>query len=205
MGLSCWFPICLRLGCGWVFIKRILVIWQLSTRFYQGIGLAAFVYTLAMLLLLALLGSYNSLRIRKIHKEFFIVLEANAIGVLLAEALLFTLHLQDFSRGVLAVFFIISTGLLFTKRLGLRYVLFWMRRNGYNQKRVLVVGCGRLARQYITNISTYRDLGFTAAGYFGKPDTNAGIPYLGGYREIEAFFEAYRSGCDDTGFGTGRD
>lgn len=157
--------------------------------FYQGVGLAACAYALAMLLLLALLGSYNSLRIRRIRKEFLIVLEANAIGVLLVGSFLYTLRLQDFSRGVLAVFFLLSTGLLCVKRLGLRYVLFWMRRNGYNQKRVLVVGSGRLARQYVTNIKTYRNLGFTAAGYFGKPDTNPDVPYLGGYTEIETYLK----------------
>ncbi|MEA5015872.1 MAG: undecaprenyl-phosphate glucose phosphotransferase [Candidatus Limiplasma sp.] len=161
----------------------------------QGVGIAAVLYALVMVLLLAMLRMYNPSRIRRLSREIFIVLEGNAIGILLVGSLLYLFRLQDFSRGVLGVFFLSSTLALSAKRFALRSLLSSMRSKGFNQKHVIVVGTSALARQYADSVARETSLGFHIDGFVGTPREGEALKVLGGFDQLEALLQ--KPGIDE--------
>ena len=155
----------------------------------QGTGVAACIYALTMVLLLALLKLYNTSRVRRLSRELIITLEANALGILVVGLVLYLFRLQEFSRGVLAVFFLTSSLVLGGKRVFLRYFLLSMRSKGYNQKHVIVVGTGELAKQYAGSIAREPALGFNISGFVGTPCEGAPAPFLGGFEMLETLLQ----------------
>ena len=157
------------------------------TSLRRGFGSAAFIYATTMVLILALLGIYKPVRARRLGQEIVLVLEANVIGILFVGAILYLLRLQEFSRGVLGMFFLSSFGLLCVKRALLQNVLRNMRAKGLLQKHVVVVGTGGLARQYARSVSCEPTLGFQIDGFIG--DTREGeaaeLPLLGGFDALD--------------------
>ncbi len=148
--------------------------------------LAALLYALVALLVYQLIGLYDALRARSIAREVVRVLEGNGIAVLVVAAVLYILRLQEFSRGVLAAFYVISCLLVIGKRLAARYLLHYVYNLGFNQKRVIVVGDGPLARQYIDAVAKNRGYGFTVVGYIGRPGAIKNVPCLGGVDDLAA-------------------
>ncbi|HNW86868.1 MAG TPA: undecaprenyl-phosphate glucose phosphotransferase [Candidatus Limiplasma sp.] len=162
---------------------------------WSGVGVAATVYALATVLLLALFRIYNSSRIRRLKQEILIVLEVNAIGILAIGSLLFLFRLQDFSRGVLGLFFLTGSLLLIAKRFALRSTLSLMRSKGFNQKHVIVVGTAGLAMQYARSVAAETELGFHIDGFVGKAQEGAEFPLLGGFDSLESLIQ--KPGIDE--------
>ena len=131
-----------------------------------NIWLVALLYSLAMVLLLVIFGVYKSSRILSARVAIEAIWRASFIGILTGGALLFLFRLEEFSRGVLAVFFFTSGLTLSAKRLFLKIILTQMRRKGYNQKHVAIVGKGSLARQYIKDVREMTGYGFSIWGYY---------------------------------------
>lgn len=168
-----------------VFQKDLTNIARLNL-FWSGAFWASIIYAAAMALILAMLGIYKSSRVRGLKREFFIILEANILGILGVGAALYLFRLQEFSRGVLSTFFIASIGALCVKRLLMRYILRGMRRRGYNQKHVVVVGTGSLARQYASSIAKHPSFGFMITGFVGKvSEGEEKLHILGGFNVLE--------------------
>ncbi len=152
----------------------------------RGAALSACAYALAMVMLFAILGLYNPSRIRPVRREFLIVVEANALGILAVGALLFLFRQEEFSRGVLGVFFIMDSLLLCIKRLLFHGWLSYMRRNGYNLKHVYVIGTGSLACNYAQNIKKQPYFGFAIDGYFGDGNPPDERKLLGSFADFMA-------------------
>ena len=147
----------------------------------------ALVYTLILIIELSCLGLYRSQRIGSLFSEYARIFFANGIGILLLTSLLFVFRLVDFSRGVLACFFVISTTLMCLKRFIMRIILHQIRKKGYNQKHVLVVGSGSLAIEYKRNIERFPSYGLTVNNYVGNSSTASKLGnYLGGFDKLES-------------------
>lgn len=151
--------------------------------------LAGFLYTFMMLFILALLGVYNTTRVVRLKREALSIVGASLIGALVLGSALFLFRLEDFSRGVLALFTITSAVLLIIKRMILRSILSYLRERGYNQKHVYVVGTGRLARQYAQSLQAEKQLGFSIAGFFGQAPQEGDLRVLGGFADLDAALE----------------
>lgn len=147
----------------------------------DNVSLAAAIYALAMVVLLAMFRLYNPMRNRPLYKDISAVAKANIIGIVATAALLYLARLEDFSRGVLGIFLLTSTLLLSLKRVSMRHVLNNMRKRGYNQKHVLVVGTGQLARQYARDIEENKGLGLFVHGFVGEVPTGQLPKYKGGF------------------------
>ena len=157
----------------------------------RSILLAACIYAGSLVFVLALLRYYNSARNRRIREDAVTLVEANLLCTLGVGTLLYVYRLQDFSRGVLISFFVFSTLLLLAKRILQRAVLMDMRKHGYNQKHVVVVGTGALARQYALDIAAEKRLGFFLDGFIGKQPEGEPLPLLGGIDGLEAYLVAH--------------
>ena len=135
-----------------------------------GLGVAAIVYALWAVLLMAGFGLYRTTRTRKVGRELRRVVMASTVSLLTAAAALYLFRLEDFSRGVLGLFYAFTCVTLVIKRLILWHVLRQMRAKGYNLKHSLVIGSGRLARRYIEAVEKDEELGIHIAGQLRKPE-----------------------------------
>ena len=121
--------------------------------------LAAVIYAVWTVFLLSLFRVYHTSRVHRTGQESGRILAGNAIALTTAASVLFLFRLQEFSRGVLAVYFLTSSAALIGKRAAVRWLLRSMRARGYNLKHMLVVGGGELARRYVENVRAEPTLG----------------------------------------------
>ena len=130
--------------------------------------LLAIAYSLVLFLIMSLLGFYNTTRTRKLVWKVRTIFLSVTISILIASTLLFLFRLVDFSRGVLLVFYLATLILLIGKYAFMRLVLSRFSGKGYNLKHVLVIGTGKLARQYRQDIEAEPALGFHIKGFIGN-------------------------------------
>ena len=69
-------------------------------------------YAVFFLLVLSVYGFYNTTRIRPITWKIKVLFWADTISILLVTALFYVLRLEDFSRGVVGIFYLLSLFLL---------------------------------------------------------------------------------------------
>ena len=150
---------------------------------------ATLCYALVMVLVYQLLGLYGSQRLRRFGSEFVRVCAANALGVLIVAAMLFLFRLEDFSRGVLGLFWLFSCVLVLVKRAVVRRVLRYYRKQGYNQKHVILVGDGPLAVQYAASVKNNPEFGYNISGYVGASDALEGLRCFGGEDKLKDLLE----------------
>ena len=137
-------------------------------------------------------GMYDSLRFGRLWKElvqlfkYFVLCTAMMLGII------FLLKLSGFSRGVVISYGAIAYGGLCAKRIALRLVLRMARKRGYNQKHMLVVGCGELAEKYVRCIERNPHFGCSCMGYVSD-EVNDGLKnWMGEYASLEAVLELYQ-------------
>ncbi len=92
------------------------------------------------------------------------IIEANTVGVLMFIVALFMIKQQDFSRTMLGIFYVINIILTMLCRTGIRNMLQFFRKKGYNLKYILLVGYSRAAEEYITRINANPQWGYVVRG-----------------------------------------
>lgn len=139
---------------------------------------------------LALGGLYRSYRSVGFYREAAQLLNAGLFDTPALLAALFVFHLDDVSRWALVLFFFFSSGLLLIKRAAARTLLRRLRRKGFNQKHVVLVGCGPAARAYLDRIRANPEFGFQVDGYVADRSELSPLPWLGPYEKLEAVLDA---------------
>ena len=134
------------------------------TSLRSGTGLAALLYALWTIVVLSALRVYRVNRFKRISEELRNVVLGNLIAVVTLAALLYLFRLQEFSRGVLGIYFVTVVIAMVGKRLVVRYSLRYFRAKGYNLKHNLVVGGGHLAGRYAEVVEKDKSLGVHLAG-----------------------------------------
>ena len=114
--------------------------------------LLACLYAGFVLIVLMLFGFYNTTRRRKLKWKVKTILFGITLSLLIGTTLLFLFELQEFSKGVLFLFYVFSLLFLIGKYWVMRHLLRFLRKKGYNIKHVLVIGTGHLAQQYVEDI-----------------------------------------------------
>jgi Undecaprenyl-phosphate glucose phosphotransferase len=149
--------------------------------------LPAEIYMLALvilapffLLLYYAFNLYTPKRVQGRRLEGSNIVKANALGGLTFMAVLYLLHQGDVSRLLVGVFLILNVTLTFLERNIVRIVLRRMRKSGFNQKHVLLVGYSRAAEEYIDRIVQNPQWGYHVMGIL---DDNVAPGTL--YRNIE--------------------
>ena len=151
-------------------------------------------YTAAQLFTYAAFGLYQSFRRKKLRTELLRLWEATLLDMAVLQSLLFLSWGVHYSRLVLITAFLFSAAVLSVKRLVLRRILQKYRQKGYNQKHVIVIGSGRLARRYVNEIQAAPELGYCVEGYVAK-QWGAGmsdLPLLGGFDDMSSLLERLR-------------
>jgi Undecaprenyl-phosphate glucose phosphotransferase len=137
-----------------------------------GIGvLPVEVYTAALiaivpayLILYNAFDMYSSKRTAKTVYEIFNIIKANTVGILGIMVVFFAVKMPDFSRGLVAAFYISNIIVEALMRKSVRYVLRHMRKKGYNIKHILLVGYSRATEEYINKIKSNPEWGYEVNG-----------------------------------------
>lgn len=135
--------------------------WFLSLQEYVR---ALLIVVPGYLILYYIFQLYTPKRIQGRRLEAWHVVQANIIGLMAFILFLYLSKQSDFSRTMIFIFFVINVCVEVIVRNIIREGLRNMRRNGYNQKHVLLVGYSRVAEQYIDRVKANPDWGYVIRG-----------------------------------------
>ncbi|MCM1543043.1 MAG: undecaprenyl-phosphate glucose phosphotransferase [Blautia sp.] len=97
--------------------------------------------------------------------EVYGIVKANTIGIVVLIVILYMIIKEiNFSRSVMALFYIFNVGITSWVRLVLRKGLRTMRSRGYNLKHMLLVGYSRATEEYIDRLKDNPQWGYVACG-----------------------------------------
>lgn len=103
-----------------------------------------------------------------------------------------------YSRGWALTWFGIGWTGLVVSRLGLRFFLRWLRRRGYNLRRIVIVGTGTLGLELLRRLGQLPWGGFDVVGMFAEADSHHGnsaklpVELVGGIDDLAEFVERAR-------------
>jgi putative colanic acid biosynthesis UDP-glucose lipid carrier transferase len=103
----------------------------------------------------------------------------------------------EYSRGWLGIWAVLGWMGLILARVVLRGGLRWLRRRGFNQRHIVIVGSAGLGAQVAERLRAAPWMGLTVAGYFhggdsGSQDHISGIPHIGGIDTVAAYVTEHR-------------
>lgn len=130
------------------------------------------------LVLYAIFQLYTPKRVQGRRLEAWHITQANVIGVMGFILILYLTKEPDFSRTMIFVFFVVNVFLGVLTRNLIRIFLRNIRRNGYNQKHMILVGYSRAAEQYIDRIAANPEWGYSVRGILDDHQPR-GIEYKG--------------------------
>lgn len=143
----------------------------------KEVGVLSFEYYMRALLLIVPLylllyyafNLYTPKRVQGRRLEFSNIVISNTVGLLILLAgffigLSYSEQLKNFSRSMFFYFFLINIVLEEMERLWIRAFLRSIRKKGYNQKHILLVGYSKAAEQYIDRIRQNPQWGYQIRG-----------------------------------------
>lgn len=95
---------------------------------------------------------YMPRRVKSYRKELMDIIRANGIGFMIFILVLYFIKQEHFSRQILCIFFFINISLEFASRYLIRTILWKMRKQGLNQKHILMIGESQMAEQYMDRL-----------------------------------------------------
>lgn len=117
-----------------------------------------------MLILYYAFSLYTPKRVQGRRLEISNILKANTLMLLCFMFVLYLLHLDDFSRPMLFMFYGLNIFGEIVVRLLIRMALMNIRRRGMNLKHILLVGYSRAAEEYIDRIRMNPQWGYLIRG-----------------------------------------
>lgn len=135
--------------------------WFLSLEEYARILL---IVVPGYLILYYILQLYTAKRVQGRRVEAWHVIQANVLGLMAVILVLYLTKQSDFSRTMIFLFFCVNVFSEIIVRNIIREGLMNMRKNGYNQKHVLLIGYSRAAEQYIDRVKANPEWGYEVRG-----------------------------------------
>ncbi|NIQ00514.1 MAG: undecaprenyl-phosphate glucose phosphotransferase [Nitrospinaceae bacterium] len=144
-----------------------------------------------------IVGLYKPLRGNTLWVDFYNIIKANTIAVLIFSAMLFFYREESYSRLVVGLFWLTTTALLITSHMTIRNVLMWFRKRGKNLRYVLIAGEGELGQDVAERIDLHPEMGFNIVGFLTTErekvgSTVAGYPVLGILDEVSPIIRKHR-------------
>lgn len=168
-------------------------------RFWMALALAVPIWSLAMYAN----GLYLSMRTRTYLEILWAIAKAAAVTFLLLGTFIFLLKLTFMSR----MFFLLFMGLgflfLWIEKTALFMSSHYVRRQGLNTRRLLIVGTGKRANDFVKRVDKHPEWGFEILGAIddepGRGVTKVGrLEVIGSLEDIPTIF--HRDAIDDVVF-----
>lgn len=122
-------------------------------------------YTIIFIILGLLIGLYMPKRKRKFAYEISRILQVNILSMFALLSILFIVKTIDISRLFLAINVIINFTLIVMYRFGVKQLLRTMRKKGFNQQFVLILGAGTIGKKYLSNLENHPEYGLSVIGF----------------------------------------
>ena len=135
--------------------------WYLTLQAYMKILIGI---VPGFLILYYMFKLYVPKRILGRRLEAWRIMQANVIGLMSLILILYLVKQLNYSRTMLFVFVCVNVFGEVLERNILRIILRKMRKNGYNQKHMVLVGYSRAAEQYIDRIKANPEWGYSVKG-----------------------------------------
>ena len=152
------------------FRLKVLHGWWENQGLSRHMILASLFYSAALLIILSTLGFYGTTRVRKLSWKLSMLFIAITLSIFAVTALIFVFKIEDVSRGIIAIFYVLTLLLLGGKQVVIRIILNQIRSSGYNIKHEILIGTGRLARQYREDLGNEPELGIQIDENLGVDD-----------------------------------
>ena len=137
----------------------------LSPGFYFSVLIPLFPAYLALYWILEL---YRPMRTIRMKTAIFRILQSNSIGLLLSATILFAFrksgYFEHYSTRMLGFFYIFSIFFTSAERYFLRKILSLLRKNGFNQKHIILVGFSPVSDRFIDLCKKNPDWGYHIYG-----------------------------------------
>lgn len=153
--------------------------------------MAMLAYSLMMVGTYHLLHVYSPQRLNRLGANNLRILLANTIGTMGLMTVLFVFRIVDVSRLAIFLFWLTTSALVIVKHMTLHGVLRYIRSKGYNLKHFLLVGGGKLARQYAEDIRKAPFLGIVIDGYVNDCEVETLGRRMGSYDELEGILQEH--------------
>ena len=141
------------------FRLKILHGWWENKGLSRPMILASLFYAAGLMFVLALLGYYSTDRIRRLSWKLGVLFLSVTVSIFAVTAFIFVFKVQDVSRGIILIFYLLTLFLLGGKQVLIRLLLNQLRSSGYNIKHEVLIGTGKLAKQYQKDLSDEPELG----------------------------------------------
>jgi Undecaprenyl-phosphate glucose phosphotransferase len=157
--------------------------------FGQYVSLLIYVW-LIYLFVFKKVGLYQPMRGVRRVKELFMLINGNALAVLLLIAVTYLFREKSVPYSRLVFFYFGALAFLLTviERMSVRSFLREVRRRGYNLRYMLLVGDGRVAADVIDIVRKQQELGIQLVGCVSKEvpvgECVHGLPVVGQYDEL---------------------
>jgi len=131
-----------------------------------------------------IVGLYEPLRGKSPWVDYYNIIKANTISVLILSALLFFYREESYSRIVITIFWLTATIFLVASHMLIRNLLMAFRRKGKNLRYVLIAGAGELGREVGKRIDLHPEMGFKVIGFLTTEENKVetlinGYPVVG--------------------------
>lgn len=142
------------------------------------------------------IGLYQPLRGKSPWVDYYNIIKANTISVLILSAILFFYRDESYSRVVVGIFWLTATFLLVVSHMLIRNVLMMIRRRGRNLRCVLIAGAGELGREVAERIDLHPEMGFKIVGFLTTQKKKvgtwiSGYPVLGLLDDVSKFIKSH--------------
>lgn len=147
-----------------------------------------------MLAVYYFMNVYSPMRSRMYRKEVLIVARAHFIGIVTIYSVLFLNKDIQYSREVSLLFALSGLFFILVERYSVRKILRHLRKKGYNQKHLLIVGAGPLGIEFSHKVNAHREFGYNVIGFLDDDQSKqqaavAGKPVLGGCSLLSSLLE----------------
>jgi len=109
-------------------------------------------------------GMYRSMRTKTIPSAILIVIKSAILAAVVFGAAAFIFKLKFVSRAFFIIFIAISSLFIVIEKVAIFLIARYVRTQGYNYRMLLIVGTGRRASQFISNIKNHPEWGLRIAG-----------------------------------------
>lgn len=128
--------------------------------------------TLCIIIFMALLKSYSQILEDKFYISSFKVAISILLSLLLMFSIFFVLGEKSLSRLFFGIFSCIELLMIVLERAILKISLYYYYKDKVHRKNVLIVGCGKLGKEYFEEINKNEQIGINFVGFLdtGKHD-----------------------------------
>lgn len=123
------------------------------------------VYGVITLLAGAFSGIYSPKRRKRFADDFIRLLQTQLIGFSLLLGSMYLVKEIDMSRSYLILYMGLCAFLIVGYRYLVKQVLRRLRRKGYNQQYMLIIGAGAIGRRFYLNMQRYPEFGYEIVGF----------------------------------------